>query len=31
MKLERMPLDQVLVIKATNLTTGYSFVGIDSD
>jgi hypothetical protein len=26
-----MPLDQVLVIKATNLTTGYSFVGIDSD
>lgn len=26
-----MPLDQVLVRKATNLTTGYSFVGIDSD
>lgn len=26
-----MPLDQVLVIKATNLTMGYSFVGIDSD
>lgn len=25
-----MPLDQVLVIKATNLTTGY-IVGIDSD
>jgi hypothetical protein len=26
-----MPLDQVLVIKATNQPMGYSFVGIDSD
>lgn len=31
MYLQGMPLDQVLAIEATNLTTGYSFVGIDSD
>ena len=31
MELKGMPLDEVLIRKATNLTTGYSFVGIDSD